>query len=177
MEEADALGDTVAIMDSGRLRAWGSSLLLKSKFGKGHTVSLLSEPESAARVAEIAKNCIPSAEVVGSDAGNTSLSLPRAAMKGVPRLFAALGEEEGLIKDWGISNTTLEEVFLRLVASGEVNASAAGSEVDFGRVAIVRRAIGAEEANAGDVLCVFDTPNPKDVVMVLPEDTKTMETV
>ena len=36
MEEADALGDTVAIMDSGRLRAWGSSLLLKSKFGKAY---------------------------------------------------------------------------------------------------------------------------------------------
>ena len=114
MEEADALGDKIAIMDSGRLRASGSSLFLKTTFGKGHTVSLLSEPENAPRVADIVKQIMPAAEVMGSNAGNTSVSLPRAAMKGLPRLFSTLMAERGLVKEWGISNTTLEEVFLRL---------------------------------------------------------------
>ena len=41
MEEADALGDKVAIMHQGRLRAVGTSLFLKAKFGKGHTISIL----------------------------------------------------------------------------------------------------------------------------------------
>ena len=114
MEEADALGDKIAIMDSGRLRASGSSLFLKTTFGKGHTVSLLSEPENAPRVADIVKQIMPAAEVMGSNVGNTSVSLPRAAMKGLPRLFSTLMAERGLVKEWGISNTTLEEVFLRL---------------------------------------------------------------
>ena len=35
MEEADILGDQIAIMARGRLRAIGSSLRLKQRFGSG----------------------------------------------------------------------------------------------------------------------------------------------
>ena len=38
MEEADILGDKVAIMAKGSLRALGSSLRLKQKFGAGYQV-------------------------------------------------------------------------------------------------------------------------------------------
>lgn len=38
MEEADALGDTIGILSQGRLRAVGSSLFLKSRFGAGYQV-------------------------------------------------------------------------------------------------------------------------------------------
>ena len=34
MEEADALGDKIAVMHHGRLRAVGTSLFLKNKFGQ-----------------------------------------------------------------------------------------------------------------------------------------------
>ena len=177
MEEADALGDTIAILDNGKLRACGSSLLLKSRYGKGHTVSLLSKSTSSGRVTEIVKACIPAAEVMSSDAGNTAVSLPRAAMKGVPRLLASLMAENDLIDDWGISNTSLEEVFLRLCASNAVNATLEGTRID--RVMVVQRPI-IEEAASGsqdNVLCVLETPHANDIIVISPEDTSTMETL
>jgi ABC-type multidrug transport system ATPase subunit len=36
MEEADALGDNIGIMSAGRLRAMGTSLFLKNRFGSGY---------------------------------------------------------------------------------------------------------------------------------------------
>lgn len=45
MEEADVLGDRIAIMKGGRLAALGSSLHLKRKFGDGYHVTVLSQPE------------------------------------------------------------------------------------------------------------------------------------
>lgn len=41
MEEADVLGDRIAIMARGRLRCIGSSIHLKHRFGSGYQVSLL----------------------------------------------------------------------------------------------------------------------------------------
>jgi ABC-type multidrug transport system ATPase subunit len=38
MEEADVLGDRIAIMARGRLRCIGSSLRLKQRFGTGYQV-------------------------------------------------------------------------------------------------------------------------------------------
>lgn len=38
MEEADILGDTIAIMARGQLRALGTSLRLKQRFGSGYQV-------------------------------------------------------------------------------------------------------------------------------------------
>lgn len=52
MEEADVLGDRVAIMKGGRLAALGSSLQLKRKFGTGYSVSVLSVPEQQQELLE-----------------------------------------------------------------------------------------------------------------------------
>jgi hypothetical protein len=40
MEEADVLGDRIAIMARGSIRALGSSLRLKQKYGSGYQVSI-----------------------------------------------------------------------------------------------------------------------------------------
>ena len=40
MDEADVLGDRIAIISSGRLRCCGSSLFLKSRFGNGYYLVL-----------------------------------------------------------------------------------------------------------------------------------------
>ncbi|KAI8811975.1 P-loop containing nucleoside triphosphate hydrolase protein, partial [Cladochytrium replicatum] len=42
MEEADALGDVVCIMHGGRLQAFGTNIFMKSFFGKGYQLSLIS---------------------------------------------------------------------------------------------------------------------------------------
>eukprot|EP01043_Picozoa_sp_COSAG02_P022369 COSAG02_NODE_1161_length_14173_cov_8.154469_7_plen_990_part_00 len=183
MEEADTLGDTVAILDSGKLRACGTSQFLKRTFGKGHTVVLVSEPEQASRVADIVSAVLPSAEVTNSNAGNTSISLPRTAMKGLPRLFAALTAEGSLIKEWSVSNTTLEEVFMRLhAAQNDLNAAVEGLGNDVTRISIVQRQKNqsVEQSTDDEVLVILDGLETSDVAgleVILPEETEEHETV
>ena len=45
MEEADILGDKIAIMKDGYMAAVGTNLRLKNKFGTGYSVTILSDPE------------------------------------------------------------------------------------------------------------------------------------
>ena len=44
MEEADVLGDRIAIMARGRLRCIGSSIHLKHRFGSGYQVMITPAP-------------------------------------------------------------------------------------------------------------------------------------
>lgn len=105
MEEADFLGDTVAIMHQSRLRASGSSLFLKGRFGKGHTINLLSTVAATRRVEAIIREDLPGGEIISSAAGNISVSLPARAVRGIPHLFKKLLHDEQLVSEWGISNT------------------------------------------------------------------------
>lgn len=52
MEEADVLGDRIAIMKGGRLAALGNSLHLKRKFGDGYHVTVLSQPPMQEQLTE-----------------------------------------------------------------------------------------------------------------------------
>ena len=44
MDEADFLGDRIAIMATGRLVCSGSSLFLKKKYGVGYHLTLVKKP-------------------------------------------------------------------------------------------------------------------------------------
>ena len=172
MEEADALGDKVAILDKGRLRAVGSSLFLKRTYGKGHTISLLSDVEAVPQIEQIIKTSIPSAEILGSDAGSTSVSIKRSAVQGIPRLFTALMAKDGLVKEWGISDTTLEEVFLRLAAqSKEVNAEIEGQQDDdsVGTVILVRQPPQGASSEP-ELVCLLEAKNPSTIAIVGPDN-------
>ena len=73
-------------------------------------------------------------------------SVKRSAVRGIPRLFSSLMAEDGLITEWGISDTTLEEVFLRLAAQNhEVNASIEGGGDDVGGDGVERGGDATEQ--------------------------------
>lgn len=50
MEEADILGDKIAIMKDGYIAAVGTNLRLKNKFGTGYSVTILTEAEKTQSV-------------------------------------------------------------------------------------------------------------------------------
>lgn len=134
MEEADALGDRIAILSSGRLRALGSCLFLKNKFGSGYNLSMMCVKQREGVEQEVAKLIVtqlPGAEVVKCTSGVVSASVPRRAMQRIATFFAQLEADreagKSLVDEWGVSNTTLEEVFLRLcVGDKEINADIEG---------------------------------------------------
>lgn len=43
MDEADLLGDRIAVINEGQLRCCGSSLFLKTRFGSGYYLTLVRE--------------------------------------------------------------------------------------------------------------------------------------
>jgi ABC-type multidrug transport system ATPase subunit len=112
MEEADFLGDQIAIMSNGRLRAKGTSLFLKHHFGAGYQINLMSSSTSQQHIDELTRSVnvqLPGAEVLNVSAGAMTIALPRKAVVNVPRFFRWLDSHPQVVKEWGISDSTLEE--------------------------------------------------------------------
>ncbi|KAJ3258613.1 ATP-binding cassette sub- A member 1 [Chytriomyces hyalinus] len=114
MEEADVLGDKIAIMAHGKLCAMGDSISLKNKYGAGYRISIItSNPdEMKNRVAE----AVPDAILEDDSAGALIYQFPLSSTSYIPPFMEWLEENaDGSVKSWGVSQTTLEEVFLKLI--------------------------------------------------------------
>ncbi|KAL6987169.1 Phospholipid-transporting ATPase abca1 [Sarracenia purpurea var. burkii] len=137
MDEADVLGDRIAIMANGSLKCCGSSLFLKHQYGVGYTLTLAKTVPSASVAADIVYRHIPSATCVSEVGNEICFKLPLASSSSFESMFREIegcmrrsdrnsvteGDEHNHslgIESYGISVTTLEEVFLR-VAGSELN--------------------------------------------------------
>jgi len=129
MDEADILAERKAIMSHGRLQCLGSSLFLKSRFGIGYSLNVSQRTAGAViqDVVDMVSSCLPPRQSNGmqatllsqeADRREVALPVPMADSLHFPRLFArldqAIASGAAGIMDYGISMTTLEEVFLRL---------------------------------------------------------------
>ncbi|KAK9728380.1 hypothetical protein K7432_001166 [Basidiobolus ranarum] len=120
MEEADVLGDRIAIMALGRLSALGNSIQLKNKFGAGYRISMVVHPEHNAQVRSIVTKMVPGVKLEDDSAGSLIYQFPLECMQHIP-VFVRFLEEDAenpngrIVQAWGISQTTLEEVFLKLI--------------------------------------------------------------
>ncbi|CAI7736838.1 unnamed protein product [Closterium sp. NIES-54] len=147
MEEADILGDRIAIMARGRLRCIGTSIHLKNRFGagflvtvgigaKGGTASAVDlQADSAAKAAVAEKAAAVKAyfkeklDVEASDEskGYVKFLVPRDRE---PQLTAFFKELSDCSKELGITDTqlslsTLEEVFLNIARQAELETAQA----------------------------------------------------
>mmetsp|Transcript_18020 Transcript_18020/g.36628 ORF Transcript_18020/g.36628 Transcript_18020/m.36628 type:complete len:1943 (+) Transcript_18020:73-5901(+) len=122
MDEADLLGDRIAIMSEGSLRCVGSSLFLKKEYGVGYNIIL--EKNSSGRcddaaIDRLVKGSISDAELLSSVGMEVSYQLPLEAAPKFPDMLTTLDNQLtnlGLVS-YGISVTTLEEVFLTIARS------------------------------------------------------------
>ncbi|KAI9204486.1 uncharacterized protein BJ171DRAFT_424289 [Polychytrium aggregatum] len=117
MEEADVLGDRIAIMAHGRLRALGNSIALKNKYGAGYRISIMVDSNNVATVKEQVQSRIADAILEDDSAGALIYQFPIASTPAIPDFvkWIEANVETKVIKGWGISQTTLEEVFLKLI--------------------------------------------------------------
>jgi|EP01049_Picozoa_sp_SAG25_P001461 ATP-binding cassette subfamily A (ABC1) protein 3 len=122
MDEADILGDRIAIMGDGRLRCCGSSLFLKKLHGVGYTVTVLLNSANADQqpVCGTIEKMVAGAEQLSCVGAEVSYRVPFGASSSFKALFNYFDNSKSQlgIAEYGVSVTTLEEVFL-LVASGE----------------------------------------------------------
>ena len=124
MDEADYLGDRIAIMSKGDLRCCGSPLFLKSNYGSGYTLVLTrnqndSNKDSANKIISLVQNVLPNFKLNSNINSEMSFLLSVEDSSKFPLLFDQLDQfkdELGII-NVGISATTVEQVFLKYIYS------------------------------------------------------------
>ncbi|XP_037633283.1 LOW QUALITY PROTEIN: ATP-binding cassette sub-family A member 2 [Sebastes umbrosus] len=142
MDEADLLGDRIAIISHGKLKCCGSPLFLKSTYGDGYKLTLVKKqsegrgqgsqlqpplplspssslsPCSEARVTQFIRQFVASCLLVSDTNTELSYVLPSEAVKKgcFERLFQALEQslDSLALTSFGVMDTTLEEVFLKV---------------------------------------------------------------
>lgn len=142
MEEADILGDRVAIMARGKLRCIGTPIHLKTKFGAGYLVNVsvrredgMQQPGEAARE-EVRRTGVKNffaeqLELVPTDENKAYITfiIPRDKEAQLPGFFKLLEDRKAElgISDLQLGLTTLEEVFLTISRQADLeNAAAEG---------------------------------------------------
>ncbi|XP_072014244.1 LOW QUALITY PROTEIN: phospholipid-transporting ATPase ABCA3-like [Amphiura filiformis] len=116
MDEADLLGDRIAIMANGQLLCSGSSLFLKNRFGEGYHLTLVKNPKcDVSMVTDLIKKYVPNAELENTAAAEVDYILPRESTPSFKPLFTEMeGNRDTLgVDSFGVSITTLEEVFMK----------------------------------------------------------------
>uniref|UniRef100_A0A8C9ZSY1 ATP binding cassette subfamily A member 3 n=1 Tax=Sander lucioperca TaxID=283035 RepID=A0A8C9ZSY1_SANLU len=116
MDEADLLGDRIAIMAGGELQCIGSPLFLKSKYGAGYHMVIVKDALcNVSEITRLVHMYVPNATLESSAGAELSYILPKESTSRFELLFAELemNREELGIASYGASVTTMEEVFLR----------------------------------------------------------------
>lgn len=117
MDEADFLGDRIGIMSSGGLVTVGSSMFLKNKFGVGYVLNIIKEHEDKGQqIVDKVLEKVPNAFLASDYGLEMKIQMQKDDEEYFEELFKFL-EEEGKdigVKEFGISLTTLEDVFLKV---------------------------------------------------------------
>ena len=136
MEEAELLADRIAIMSEGHLLCCGSCLYLKARHGLGYTLTLTRAAEMECDVDAIQamlKESVPQVNTLSIAAGEIAFQLPLDSVSLFPRMFDRLERDCGRlgVGSYGISMTTLEDVFLRIESGvpGSSTCSALNSQM------------------------------------------------
>ncbi|CAM1329249.1 ABCA3 (predicted) [Pycnogonum litorale] len=116
MEEADALGDNVAIMSHGKIFCSGSPLFLKKNFGTGYYLRMIKRDGCDVNaVLNFMKQYLP--VHIDRDSGRElSLCIETSDTSKFPETFDQFEKEKSnlRIENFGLSLTTMEDVFLKV---------------------------------------------------------------
>ena len=110
MEEAEMLSDRVAVMVDGNIKCSGTCLFLKNTYGEGYKVELINEnPQEMWRMLEREIKSVKLEDISGN---SLFVSIPKTENEDAKRFFEVV--EKMQIQEWGLSNSSLEEVFMRV---------------------------------------------------------------
>ncbi|EGD73013.1 ATP-binding cassette [Salpingoeca rosetta] len=117
LDEADLLGDRIAIMSEGVVECCGSSTFLKSRYGVGYHMIVVKDKNCKPdTIAALIKQHVPTATLEADIGAEMTFLLPRTCSSAFPQLFHELEQQKqvlGLLSV-GVSVTTMEEVFLKV---------------------------------------------------------------
>jgi ABC-type multidrug transport system ATPase subunit len=124
MEEAEALCSRIGIMARGELQCVGSAQHLKSKFGKGYTltVNLLPAPDKVAQDEHLMTFIVDTVSggegaLLSSINHSRKFLVPKNPTTSISKIFKIMETNKTRlgIREWGLSMSTLEDVFISTV--------------------------------------------------------------
>ncbi|XP_043312515.1 phospholipid-transporting ATPase ABCA3-like [Cervus canadensis] len=117
MDEADILGDRIAIMTKGTLQCCGSTIFLKKVYGVGYHLIMVKDRHCDVKeISKMIKYHVPEARLESNVAAELSFILPKEYANRFKDLLTEMTDrqEELGIASFGISITTMEEVFIKV---------------------------------------------------------------
>ncbi|XP_063924062.1 phospholipid-transporting ATPase ABCA1-like isoform X2 [Zophobas morio] len=124
MDEADLLGDRVAIMAAGEIQCCGSSFFLKQKYGGGYYLVLDVTPRCRPeRITGLLRKHIPEVDIHSFVGSELKYHLPGNEAAKFESLLRDLEANMSMleIRSYGISLTSLEEVFMKIGADHDAD--------------------------------------------------------
>ncbi|XP_011496889.1 PREDICTED: ATP-binding cassette sub-family A member 1-like [Ceratosolen solmsi marchali] len=118
MEEADILGDRIAIMHMGHLKSYGTSMFLKKLLGQGNIeITLSTEPWCESQ--KVCKELDARGQIVNIDGGKIVLSIPYSHELPDSLDKMELKKKEFGVTGMSVSLITLEQVFLKVTRDND----------------------------------------------------------
>ncbi|KAI9333102.1 hypothetical protein BDR26DRAFT_840473 [Obelidium mucronatum] len=124
MEEAEALCSRIGIMAKGTLRCIANSLRLKELYGSGFRVYFNTEASDMEKACAFVEGLLPSGfRKIDAFATMASYEFP-SSQNAISNIFEKMesGKSVHGVLDWGISQTTLEDVFVKIISEDDANA-------------------------------------------------------
>ncbi|KAF6216176.1 hypothetical protein GE061_000516 [Apolygus lucorum] len=113
MEEADVLGDRIAIVAHGQLKCYGTAMFLKRHYGSGYQLHFTTNTGVKGLMTEIKKHVL-SATLVNETESTLLVGLPASEVKRFPDLFRAIESKYGTTVESSLACTTMDDVFLKV---------------------------------------------------------------
>lgn len=117
MDEAETLGDRIAIMADGEIKCCGSSLFLKKQFKTGYHLTMVKTSNfNQERAGEFIRKHIHDFFINQNTVSEMIYNIPFEASAQFPQMFEELDDtmDKIGISSYGIAITSLEDVFLKV---------------------------------------------------------------
>ncbi|XP_073830693.1 ATP binding cassette subfamily A member 3 isoform X2 [Musca autumnalis] len=121
MDEADVLGDRIAIMCDGELKCHGTSFFLKKKYGSGYKLICVKRDGCKTEdLTALLRKYVPNIQPVADIGAELAYELPDQYSSIFEEMFRDLEDNSDELKlnGYGIGITSLEEVFMKVGAEG-----------------------------------------------------------
>ncbi|CAI5527514.1 unnamed protein product, partial [Closterium sp. Naga37s-1] len=122
MEEADALCDRMGIFVRGKFACIGSAQELTARYGGRFIFTLTTPVDYEAAAARLALSLSVNARRIYNLSGTQKFELPVEDVR-ISDVFAAVQAAKGTmpIQAWGLTNSTLEDVFIKVAKQAHAN--------------------------------------------------------
>ena len=123
MSEAEFLSDRICVIKKGKMQCIGSSLELKNIYGEGYVLTFICEKDQQEKVKNIILGLDKDIKVLSVKGGNLIFSTPFDKIGELGWFIKILNQDfsddkikelKGLVKECGIEQTSIEEIFLKI---------------------------------------------------------------